>query len=101
MNSSSADKFLIDEFLRTNAGLVRLLRALDKASPKGLHTRAVCEQVFDSRSYGLVILKRAASLGLIKRYDPVPPKRKGGWMIVNHITPKGRSLLTKLQKQNK
>jgi hypothetical protein len=88
-----------DTFIRDHTGLVRLLIAVNRAGKRGISTRRVCEQVFNSRSYGLEMLKEAAKQELITRSTPVPPGKgeRGNWLVVNKITPKGRRLLKNLQ----
>jgi hypothetical protein len=108
INSSGAAAIMIEEgeeqfnpdaYIRENTGLVRLLIAVNRAGKRGISTRRVCEQVFNSRSYGLEMLKEAAEKKLITRSDPLPvPKgQRGNLLVVNRITPKGRKLLAKLQ----
>jgi hypothetical protein len=68
-----------DAFIRNNAGLVRLLIAVDRAGKKGISTRLVYEQVINSRGYGMEMLEKAAKEDLIKRGDPLPlPKGQRG-----------------------
>jgi hypothetical protein len=93
-----------DAFIRENIGLIRLLIALNREGKRGLATRRVCKQVFNSRSYGIEMLHKAEALGLIKRVgkEPPPPKEKGSsrgnWPVVrkNYITPKGVRMLKRL-----
>lgn len=74
-----------------------MLRALEQAGPSGLSTRKVSEQVFNSHSYGVYILKQAVDLGYITRKtEPHRNGRPGHPYTMNYLTPKGRKLLLEL-----
>src|SRR5215216_5127440 len=85
------------DFIRMNGGLVRLLRDIQKAGPSGIPTRRLCEQVFNSRTYGMKMIYKAKRDGYIKRViQPKPSGQKGNHLTVNYLTPKGLQLLDKL-----
>jgi DNA-binding MarR family transcriptional regulator len=91
------------DFLKLYGGMVRALRAIEKAgnkgkiSPSGLPTRKLSEEIFNSRTYGWKVLKQAEKLGYIKRKKVRRPKgQKGNYMVMNYLTPKGRRLLQEL-----
>jgi hypothetical protein len=82
-----------DDFLRTHAGLVSLLRRIAEAGHKGIPTRRLCYDAFGSRSsYCIALLDKAEKQGLIRR-DKEPPPGKGNKLMVNRITPAGKKLL--------
>jgi hypothetical protein len=72
-----------------------MLQALEQAGPSGLPTNEAGLEVFNSRQYGGLILKRAEKLGYISR---TIADRKGGghYYVVNKLTDKGRELLQEL-----
>jgi hypothetical protein len=72
-----------------------VLRALEVAGPQGLSTRKVSEQVFNSHSYGVHILRQAYDLGYITRKTK-PRQGPGHPYTMNYITQKGRKLLQEL-----
>jgi hypothetical protein len=87
----------IAEFLRKdNAALVHLLKQVQKAGPDGIGTRMLCDKAFDSRSYGLEIIKRAEKEGYIVRTGGKRNKKGGGLKRVSRLTEKGRLLLEQL-----
>ena len=78
------------DFLRKdNAGLVRLLKIMEETGGKdGISTRKLCEQTFNSRNYGMHVIKRAYDEGYIKRFD----KSKRGHKKVNYLSAKAKRL---------
>jgi DNA-binding MarR family transcriptional regulator len=89
------------DFLKLYRGMVRALRAIEKASRsdpgRGLPTRKLSQDVFNSRTYGWKVLKQAEKLGYIKRKRVQKPKgQRGNYMVMNYLTPKGRRLLQEL-----
>jgi hypothetical protein len=85
------------EFLRTHRGLVRLLKAIEKAGDKGITTRELCYKVFTSRdSFCIKQLEFAEEQGYIAR-DTVSIGRRGHPYTVNKITTKGKKLLQELK----
>jgi hypothetical protein len=88
--------FPISDFLRKdNAALVHLLKVVRKAGPGGISTRKLCDKAFDSRSYGLIILKRAERDGYIVRTGK-RNKKGGGKKRVVTLSEKGERLLNQL-----
>ena len=85
-----------EEFARTHKGLIKLLRAIEAAGPKGIATRKLCEQEFNSRHYCNELLEFAKRQGYItrKREDP---EGKGNKLHVNRIAAKGKKLLKELR----
>jgi ribosomal protein S19E (S16A) len=59
---------------------------------RGISTRRLCEQSFNSRNYGMRMIQKALNYGYIKRV-------KTGKEIISLLTPKGRRLLDKLEKE--
>jgi hypothetical protein len=87
----------IQDFIATHPYLVRLLKAIQRAGPRGLSTFRLCDQVFKSHSFGLKVIEQAEMHGYIKRTKQSKPKgEKGHWLKVNTLTPKGKALLEKL-----
>jgi hypothetical protein len=85
------------DFYKLHGGLVRVLRALEVAGPQGLSTRKVSEQVFNSHSYGVYILKQAYDLGYIRR--KIEPRQGPGHpYTMNYLAEKGRKLLQEFGK---
>jgi hypothetical protein len=76
-----------------------VLRALEQAGNTGISTRKLSEQVFNSRSYGVHILKQAEQLGYIKRKE----KRRtdgecpGHSWTTNYLAAAGRKLLQEMR----
>jgi hypothetical protein len=89
-----------DDFKRSHAQLVKLLKALDKAEPQGLSTRKLCENVLNSKAYARKnsLIDQALFLGYISRKKVRKPKGQVGNPIwtVNYITSKGKNLLDQL-----
>jgi DNA-binding MarR family transcriptional regulator len=56
----------------------------------------LCDKAFDSRSYGLEIIKRAEKEGYIVRTGGKRNKKGGGLKRVSRLTEKGRLLLEQL-----
>jgi hypothetical protein len=89
--------FSLSDFLRKdNAALVHLLKVVRKAGPDGLSTRKLCDKAFDSRSYGLDIIKRAEKEGYIIRTGK-RNKKGGGTKRIAKLSEKGRLLLEQLE----
>lgn len=90
---------------KDNEALVKLLITIRytettansmKRSLDGISTRKLCERAFDSRSYGLRIIKRAEEAGYISRTVQKHPQG-GGAKRMNSLTDKGRQLLKQLE----
>ena len=89
-----------DDFIRSHAQLVKLLKALDKAGPQGLSTRKLCDNVLNSKAYARKnsLIDQAVALGYISRKKVKRPEGQVGnpvW-VVNYISPKGKQLLSQL-----
>jgi hypothetical protein len=81
---------------------VKLLKAIkDKQTPgsKGLNTRTVCDDFFNSRNYGMRMIHEAEAEaedeGYIKRV------KINNHEIRNILTPRGMQLLQSLEKYQK
>lgn len=86
-----------EEFARTHKGLIKLLRAIDAAGQtKGIATRKLCEQEFNSRHYCNELLEYARRQGFITRKRE-PAEGKGNTLHVNRIAAKGKKLLKELE----
>lgn len=87
------------EFARTNKGLLRLLKAVEKAGDDGIATRNLLNDIHMT-GYGQTLIRRAEERGFIKREERPPEKgRKGAWLKVNILTKKGKQLLQKLNEE--
>lgn len=72
------------------------LPVLGRAGRKGggLSTRQLHQKVGKMHN-AQGMIKRAEQQGLIRRKS-VAPEGRGNWLVVNHLTQKGRQLLDKL-----
>jgi hypothetical protein len=92
----------IDDFVRCNKGLLRLLLALYRkgggvAGNEGLSTTKLYKAAGMSNNYSYIVLQRAERMGFIERKKvPKPKGLKGNVMVVNRLTNKGRRLLSSL-----
>jgi predicted HTH transcriptional regulator len=87
-DSSSSNNFLRKDI----AGLVRVLRVIEKAGKDGISTRELCEQTFKTKNYGMRVIGRAYDDGYIQRFG----KNKRGHNKVNYLSDKGKELLSQL-----
>src|SRR5918992_5652240 len=69
--SSASNNFLRKDI----AGLVRVLRVIEKAGKDGISTRELCEQTFKTKNYGMRVIGRAYDDGYIRRFG----KNKRGY----------------------
>jgi hypothetical protein len=88
----------IEEFARTNQGLIHLLQAID-SSPGGSISTVKLLRKLKSTSYGQHIIRRALKEGYIARKEQ-PPKGKGNYLVIYYLTPKGKAFLRKLSEVN-
>ena len=85
------------EFLRTRAGLVRLLKAINRAGDNGISTRELCYKVFVSRdTFCIKQLEFAESQGYITR-ETMSLGTRGHPYTINKISVKGKKLLKELR----
>jgi|SRR6266508_2855432 DNA-binding MarR family transcriptional regulator len=84
----------IEDFARMNQGLVHLLQAID-SSPGGSIPTVKLLRKLKSTGYGQHIIRRAVKDGYIARKEH-PPKGSGNYLVINYLTPKGKTLLRKL-----
>ena len=83
---------------KTHNGLVRLLYKIERAGAKGITTRRLYDQLFDSRREGSKIIKEAEHAGYI--YSFTKKKKKDA---ISHpyaipaLTSEGTRLLAKLE----
>jgi hypothetical protein len=86
-----------DDFVRTHKALVRLLQVIEQSGSKGIATRQLCEQEFNSRNCD-EYLEFAEKQGYITRTkEPVAKGRKGNTRNINRITSQGKRLLRELK----
>jgi hypothetical protein len=98
-----------DDFIKTHASLVHLLRIIQKAGIGGISTQYLCDRAFDSSSqYRLQVIKRAQRDGYImrvkvdskgKKMEVIAPgaiSNKDRCRVMNMLMPKGPQLLVKL-----
>ena len=85
-----------EEFARTNKGLITVLKAVAQAGDNGISTRKLLYKIHMT-GYGQTLIHRAKTQGYIKRV-PNPPEKKGGWLTINYLTPKGKRLLGLLEQ---
>ena len=83
-----------EEFARTNRGLITVLKAVAQAGNDGISTRKLLYNI-RMTGYGQTLIGRAQAQGYIKRV-PKPPEKKGAWLTINYLTPKGKRLLEQL-----
>jgi DNA-binding MarR family transcriptional regulator len=86
----------IEEFARMNQGLIHLLQAID-SSPGGSISTVKLLRKLRSTGYGQHIIRRALKEGYVARKEQ-PPKGKGNYLVIYHLTPKGKKLLAKLSE---
>jgi hypothetical protein len=85
------------EFYKKYRGLVKLLRAIERAGDNGISTSKLCYKVFVSRhTFCIEQLEFAEKQGYITR-DVVPVGGRGHPYTLNKITNRGKSLLKELK----
>ena len=85
-----------EDFARINKGLIHLLEAID-GNPDGSISTVKLLTKLKSTGYGQHIIRRAVRDGYVVRKERRPPG-KGNYLVVNHLTPKGKALLDKLSE---
>ena len=88
----------IEEFARTNQGLIRLLQAIDSSPGSSISTVKLLRKL-KSTGYGQHIIRRAVREGYMAKKEQRPEGR-GNYLVVNYLTPKGKALLKKLMDVN-
>ena len=83
-----------EDFARINKGLIHLLKAID-GNPGGSISTVRLLTKLKSTGYGQHIIRRAVRDGYVVRKER-RPQGKGNYLVVNHLTPKGKALLEKL-----
>jgi hypothetical protein len=82
------------EFARMNKGLITVLKAIQAAGKEGISTRKLYHRI-RMTGHGDKLVRHAQQEGYIKRV-PKPPEKKGAWLMMNYLTPKGKRLLENL-----
>jgi hypothetical protein len=82
------------DFVRMNKGLIHLLQVIKAAGKEGISTRKLYDKI-GMIGHGDKLVDRAEREGYIKRVKK-PPIKKGAWLVVNLLTPRGKQLLAKL-----
>jgi hypothetical protein len=89
------------EFYKKYRGLVKLLRAIERAGDNGISTSKLCYKVFVSRhTFCIEQLEYAEKQGYITR-EVVPLGGRGHPYTVNKITSAGRKLLAEIRTVKK
>ena len=78
------------------ASLVRVLKIIHEAGKDGISTTKLCEEAFKTRNYGMRVINRAYDEGYIKRFG----KGKHAHKKINHLSDKGKDLLSQLNNIN-
>jgi hypothetical protein len=99
-----------DDFIKTHASLVHLLLTIQSAGTGGIPTKRLCDCAFNARRYGLRVIKEANKEGYIirvkvdskgKKKSVITPNKssmRGGYRVMNMLSPKGKRLLSKLYR---
>jgi hypothetical protein len=88
----------IEEFARTNQGLIHLLQAIDSSPGSSISTVKLLRKL-RSTGYGQHIIRRAVREWYMAKKEQRPEGR-GNYLVVNYLTPKGKALLRKLMDVN-
>jgi hypothetical protein len=88
----------IEEFARTNQGLIHLLQAIDSSPGSSISTVKLLRKL-KSTGYGQHIIRRAVREDYMAKKEQRPEGR-GNYLVVNYLTPKGKELLSKLMDVN-
>ncbi|MDQ3903449.1 MAG: hypothetical protein M3247_07395 [Thermoproteota archaeon] len=75
---------------------MHLLQIID-SSPGGCISTVKLLAKLNSTGYGQYIMKRAVREGYMVRKEQ-PPEGKGNYLVINYLSPKGKSLLKKLSE---
>jgi hypothetical protein len=87
----------LDDFVRCNKGMVKLLLTLYKSKSASMQTMELYSAAKLSNNYSRLLLRKAERMGYMTRKKLAKPQgEKGNDMIVNSLTPKGRALLKTL-----
>jgi hypothetical protein len=87
----------VEEFARTNKGLITVLKAVAAAGEDGITTRKLYRKI-GMFGYGDTLVDRAYSLGYIRRVPKDPPVSADKFPAprYNFIASKGKKLLAQL-----
>jgi hypothetical protein len=87
----------LDDFVRCNKGMVKLLLTLYKSKSTSMSTIRLYNAAKMSNNYSRLALQKAEKMGFITRKKVAKPEgEKGNDMIVNSLTFKGHAFLKRL-----